>query len=106
MATVAPARARRVSKGPRLALVQFDVDETSLIVATSDLMELPANHGKELVINGTITCNVDGVLHEANLLYLTDDREEAHAFEKRFWDKKKTDKVLTCLNFIVFIIYY
>ena len=106
MATVAPSRARRVSKGPRLALLQFDVDETSLIVATSDLMKLPANNGKELVVNGTIACNVDGVVHEANLLYLTDDREEAHAFEKRFWEKNKTNQVLTCLNVIVFITYY
>ena len=59
-------------------------------------MKLPAIKDKELVINGTITCNVDGVLHEANLMYLTDDREEAHAFDKKFWDKKNANKVCTC----------
>ena len=101
---VSTCRASRVSKGPRLALLQFDVDETSLIVATSDLMKLPANQGKELVLNGTICCNVDGEIHVANLLFLTDDREEAHAFDKKFWDKKNA-QVCTIITLFVIQLY-
>ena len=72
VSNVSACRARRVSKGPRLALLHFDVDETSLIVSMSDLMKLPANQGKELVLNGTICCNVDGEIHVANLIFLTE----------------------------------
>ena len=100
VSNVSACRARRVSKGPRLALLHFDVDETSLIVYTSDLMKLPANQGKELVLNGTICCNVDGEMHVANVIFLTDDREEAHAFDKKFWDKKNA-QVCTLITLTV-----
>ena len=83
-------RPRRPVRVPRLGVVQFEIDQTSLIAASSDLLKIREN--KELIADSEVICNVDGVFHEANLLYLTDDREEAHAFDTSYWAEKNAEK--------------
>ena len=97
--------ARNTTRYPRLAVVHFEVDQTTMTLATSELRKLPMN--EELVIENPVHCKKDGVVHQATLIFMTDDREEANYFEKRFWKKnnlKKAAKVCTS-TYIVNIVY-
>ena len=67
-------------------MVHFEVDQTTMTLATSELRKLPMN--EELVIENPVHCKTDGVVHQATLIYMTQDREEVNYFEKRFWEKK------------------